>query len=63
MNNKKLTLSKETLRLLSDDIQSVQGGMKPIDTTNTGTYAPTTNPRCIETSVSICNTNCGCKFG
>jgi hypothetical protein len=60
--HKKLALVKETLTLLTEQVDRVQGGMPIIDTSHTGTYKPTTGPNCIETSVSVCNTNCGCKF-
>ena len=59
---KKLTLVKETLTLLTEQAERVQGGMPIVDTSHTGTFKPTTNPRCVETSVSVCNTNCGCKW-
>lgn len=51
MKHKKLTFSKETLRLLSDDIKSVQGGLPPINlsyaacTTN-DYYCKSDWPRC-----------------
>lgn len=58
----KLSLSRETLLVLGEAVEHAQGGMRPIDTSQTGTYRPTTGPNCIKTSVSICNTNCGCVF-
>jgi hypothetical protein len=61
MKVRKLSLSKENLLSLTDDLDVIQGGMV-IDTSRTGTFTPTTNPKCIETSVSICRTNCGCKW-
>jgi len=61
-SRKKLALAKETLCLLTDEVSQVQGAMRIVDTTNTDTFKPTTSPRCADTSVSICATNCGCKF-
>lgn len=58
----KLSLSRETLVVLGESVQHVQGGLPIVNTTNTGTYKPTTGPNCVETSVSVCNTNCGCVF-
>ena len=52
MNSKKLSLNKETLRLLSNEIESVHGG-RPKNTDSL---------KCADNSVSVCVTDCGCKW-
>lgn len=56
----KLSLRKESLALLTDP-QLVRGG-QVIDTSRTNTFKPTDGPNCVDKSVSVCQTNCGCRF-
>jgi len=56
----KLSLRKESLALLTD-AHLVRGG-QVINTTTTNTFKPTDGPQCGDQSVSVCQTNCGCKW-
>lgn len=58
----KLSLRKESLALLTNASVSLVRGGQVIDTSGTGTYKATDGTGCADKSVSVCHTNCGCKW-